>query len=428
MSSALFVVLVLLGLIILGFPISFSLGITGLALLYKLDMTFMLEILPQRMFSGVNSFVIMAMPFFMLAGSIMNRTGITNALVRFAESCIGWVRGGLAHVNIVGSILFAGLTGSAVADTAALGSVLIPAMKKAGYSRGFSAAVTAASSVIGPIIPPSIIMVIYGSLMNVSIAGLFVAGIFPGLLFGVTLMGVTYVIARKRDYPKQEDFSVNELGYNFVRSLPALMMPVIILGGILGGIFTPTEAAGVAVLYAIFIGFIFRRLSFKDLWKSLEETVLSMGMILLILSCAGILSWLMASEKIPDQIAQAILSITENKYLLLFLINVVLLVVGMFMDITAALIMLASIMAPLAIHAGVDPLHFGIIMVTNLNIGLITPPLGACLFVASGIARIQLKPIVREILPFVLAEVAVLFVVTYFEGMVLFLPRLLGYV
>ena len=428
MSSALFVVLVLLGLIILGFPISFSLGITGLALLYKLDMTFMLEILPQRMFSGVNSFVIMAMPFFMLAGSIMNRTGITNALVRFAESCIGWVRGGLAHVNIVGSILFAGLTGSAVADTAALGSVLIPAMKKAGYSRGFSAAVTAASSVIGPIIPPSIIMVIYGSLMNVSIAGLFVAGIFPGLLFGVTLMGVTYVIARKRDYPKQEDFSVNELGSSFVKSLPALMMPVIILGGILGGVFTPTEAAGVAVLYAIFIGFIFRRLSFKDLWKSLEETVLSMGMILLILSCAGILSWLMASEKIPDQIAQAILSITENKYLLLFLINVVLLVVGMFMDITAALIMLASIMAPLAIHAGVDPLHFGIIMVTNLNIGLITPPLGACLFVASGIARIQLKPIVREILPFVLAEVAVLFVVTYFEGMVLFLPRLLGYV
>lgn len=428
MSSALFVVVVLLGLIIFGFPISFSLGVTGLALLYKLDMAFMLELLPQRMFSGVNSFVIMAMPFFMLAGSIMNRTGITNALVRFAESCIGWVRGGLAHVNIVGSILFAGLTGSAVADTAALGSVLIPAMKKAGYSKEFSAAVTAASSVIGPIIPPSIIMVIYGSLMNVSIAGLFVAGFFPGLLFGFSLIGVTYVIAKKRGYPKQDNFSLNELGSSFVKSLPALMMPVIILGGILGGIFTPTEAAGVAVLYAIVIGVIFRKLSLKDLWLSLEETVLSQGMILLILSCAGILSWLMASEKIPDQIAEAILSITENKYVLLFLINVVLLVVGMFMDITAALIMLASIMAPLAIQAGVDPLHFGIIMVTNLNIGLITPPLGACLFVASGIARIQLNAIVRQILPFVFAEVTVLFIVTYFEDLVLFLPRLLGYV
>ena len=427
MSSALFVVLVLLGLIILGFPISFSLGITGLALLYKLDMVFMMEILPQRMFSGINSFVIMAMPFFMLAGSIMNRTGITTALVRFAEACIGWVRGGLAHVNIVGSILFAGLTGSAVADTAALGSVLIPAMKKAGYSKEFAAAVTAASSVIGPIIPPSIIMVIYGSLMNVSIAGLFVAGILPGLLFGVTLMVVTYVIAKKRNYPKQDSFSVNELGDRFVKSLPALMMPIIILGGILGGVFTPTEAAAVAVLYAIAIGFIFRRLSFKDLWLALKETVLSQGMILMILACAGILSWLMASEKIPDQIADAILSITENKYLLLFLINVVLLVVGMFMDITAALIMLAAIMAPLAIEAGVDPLHFGIIMVTNLNIGLITPPLGACLFVASGIARIPLRPIVREILPFVLAEIAVLFVVIYFEDMVLFLPRLFGY-
>ncbi|MCG8511108.1 MAG: TRAP transporter large permease, partial [Rhodospirillales bacterium] len=317
MSSALFVVVVLLGLIIFGFPISFSLGVTGLALLYKLDMAFMLELLPQRMFSGVNSFVIMAMPFFMLAGSIMNRTGITNALVRFAESCIGWVRGGLAHVNIVGSILFAGLTGSAVADTAALGSALIPAMKKAGYSKEFSAAVTAASSVIGPIIPPSIIMVIYGSLMNVSIAGLFVAGFFPGLLFGFSLIGVTYVIAKKRGYPKQDNFSLNELGSSFVKSLPALMMPVIILGGILGGISTPTEAAGVAVLYAIVIGVIFRKLSLKDLWLSLEETVLSQGMILLILSCAGILSWLMASEKIPDQIAEAILSITENKYVLL---------------------------------------------------------------------------------------------------------------
>lgn len=427
MSSALFVVLVLLGLIVLGFPISFSLGITGLALLYKLDMVFMMEILPQRMFSGINSFVIMAMPFFMLAGSIMNRTGITTSLVGLAEACIGWVRGGLAHVNIVGSILFAGLTGSAVADTAALGSVLIPAMKKAGYAKEFAAAVTAASSVIGPIIPPSIIMVIYGSLMNVSIAGLFVAGILPGLLFGVTLMGVTYVVAKKRNYPKQERFSASELGDRFVRSLPALMMPIIILGGILGGVFTPTEAAAVAVLYAIAIGCLFKRLSLEDLWLALKETVLSQGMILMILSCAGILSWLMASEKIPDQIAAAILSVTENRYVLLFLINVVLLVVGMFMDITAALIMLAAIMAPLAIEAGVDPLHFGIIMVTNLNIGLITPPLGACLFVASGIARIPLRPIVREILPFVLAEIAVLFVVIYFEDMVLFLPRLFGY-
>lgn len=428
MNTPIFIVGVLLSLIFLGMPISYSLGVTALATLVKLDYISFLGIMPQRMFGGLNSYAIMAMPFFMLAGEVMNRTGITNSLIKLAEMLVGWIRGGLAHVNILTSMLFAGLTGSAVSDTAALGSILIPSMVERGYSKGFSAAVTAASSIIGPIIPPSIIMVVYGSLMNVSIAGMFAAGIIPGILLGTSIMILSYFISIKKDYAEKRPIpSFKEVIIALKESIPALIMPLIILGGILGGIFTPTEAAAVAVLYAVIIGLFMRKLTVKDFWKIIQDTATSQGMILIILSCAAILAWVLASEQIPQSIANFMISITGNKLVMLFLINVLLLVFGMFMDITAALIILAPILGPIAIGLGVHPLHFGIIMTINLTMGLMTPPLGACLFVACGITKISLKVIAKDILPFIIVEVAILFLITYIPQLVMFIPNLLGY-
>ena len=424
-----FLVSVFFVLMLAGTPIAYALGITSVLSFVKMGIPEMFMLAPQKFFAGIDMFALMAMPFFILAGDIMNRTNITNKLVNFANTLVGHIRGGLAHVNIIVSIFFAGLTGSAVSDTAALGTMLIPAMVEDGYDKDFSAAITASSSIIGPIIPPSIIAVIYGSLMNVSIAGLFAAGIVPGILVGLGLMIAAAVISKKRDYPKKENKpTAKEVAISFKEAIIPLLMPVIILGGILTGIFTPTEAAAVAVLYALVIGFfVYKNLELKDIPKSLYEMVKSSGNVFIILSSAAILGWILTNEQIPQLVGTMILNITENKFLVLLLINVFLLILGMFMDMTAALIILGPILHPLAVELGVHPLHFGIIMIVNLNIALMTPPLGACLFVASGISNLSIEEISKEILPLLGIEFLVLLIITYIPQISMFLPKILGF-
>ncbi len=415
-------------LLIISVPIGFTLGLTSVFAIFKSQMYVLLNIVPQRFFAGVDMFPIMAMPFFMIAGDLMNRCKITDSLIEFSNTLVGHIRGGLAHSNIVASIFFAGITGAAVADSAALGSVLIPAMKKDGYDEDFSAAITAASSIIGPIIPPSTIMVIYGSIMGVSIAGLFAAGVLPGILVGVLLMVMTYFIAKKRNYPKFSKSTTWSYKYKiFKKSILALILPIIILGGILSGYFTPTEAAAVSVFYAFIIGFfVTKTLKLSDLPEIFLNCAKNTGIIFLLMSTASILSFFMASESIPEMIAEIMLSISTNKYIILFLICILLLIIGMFMDITAALLILAPILAPLVIELGIHPLHFAIVMVVGLNIGLMTPPLGACLFVVCGITGLPLEKVAKEIFPFIIAEVIALFVVAFWPPLSMAVPKMFG--
>jgi len=417
-------------LMLIGVPIGFVLGLTALFGFFKLGDPTFLTMLPQRFFSAMNSFAIVALPLFLLAGDIMNKVGLTDRLVNFSNAFFGRVRGGLAQVNIFTSILFGGISGSAAADTAALGSIFIPSMTKEGYDKDFSAAVTVASSIIAPIIPPSIIMVIYGAIMGVSIAGLFAAGIVPGLMIGLALMLVTRHISKKRNYPRAEEKpTFKQIFVTTKRAALALIMPFIILGGILGGVVTPTEAAAVAVGFALFLGLIvYRNLTIKDLYQLFFRTSMMMGIIALIMSAAAVLAWLLASEQIPEKVAALFLSLTHNKYLILLLVNLFLILVGMFMDITASLLILAPILAPLATNLGVDPLHFGIMMCINLNIALMTPPLGGCLFMAMAISQLEFGRLVRAIWPFILVEITVLFLVVYIPDLTLVVPRWLGFI
>ena len=325
-------------------------------------------------------------------------------------------------------MLFAGITGAAVADTSAVGSILIPAMKKEGYDVDFSTAVTATSSTIGPIVPPSIPFIIYGVLGEVSIASLFLAGIIPGALLGLSQMGVVGYYARKRNYPKGSLISVREaLKATFDAAL-VLMMPLIILGGILTGIFTPTESACVAVFYALIISlFVYRDIRPIDLPKIIINTAVTSSLVMLVIGTASIFSWLLASEEIPQYITEAVINITHNRIAILLLVNIVLLMVGTFMETTASLIILTPVLLPLMNKIGVDPLHFGVIIVLNLVIGLTTPPVGVCLFIACAIGEIKLEQITKAILPFLLASIIVLLIVTYWESLIMVIPKLFGY-
>lgn len=416
------------GLIILGAPLAFAIGITGVVMLLQSGGPGLLSLVPMRLFSGIDLFSLMAMPFFILAGDIMNRIRITDRLVDLANALVGRVRGALAHVNILVSVLFAGLTGAAVSDTAAIGRMMIPSMASQGYDRGFAAAITAASSVIGPIIPPSIIMVIYGSLMQVSIAGLFAAGLVPGLLLAAALMAYVAFRARRDNLPVaslKED--VPPLATALRRALIPLMMPVIILGGILGGVFTPTEAAAVAVLYALLVGvLVYRNLGFKTMVELLYDMVRTSGAVFIILAAASILGWVLAKESVPEMLADTLLGISENPLIFLAIVSLTLFVIGMIMEMTAVLIILGPILHPIAVSLGIDPLHFGIVMVVNLNIALATPPLGACLFVASSVGKVSFEDVSMRILPLIAVEAVVLGLIIAFPVLSLTLPRVLG--
>ncbi len=408
----------------MGIPIAFVLGLTSfVGLLYS--GTIPLLLIPKQMFSGTDSFPLLAVPFFILAGNLMNIGGITKRLIHFCNILLGYVRGGLALVNVIASMFFAGITGAAVADTSALGSILIPAMAREKYDRDFSAAVTAASSTVGPIIPPSIPMVILGTVGELSIGALFLAGVIPGILVGLSLLVVSYVISVRRDYPKEKMRSLKEFFIGLKDALLALLMPAIIMGGILGGIFTPTEAAVVAVFYAFLVSFfVYREARWTDLPKVLIDSVVLTSIIMFVIANSAVFGWLLANHQVPQTVAQTLLSITTDKWVLLLLINLFLLFVGTFMETTASLIILTPILLPLAVKVGIDPIHFGLVMVLNLVIGLITPPLGVCLFIASSIAQISLEQISKSILPFLLAAIAVLFIVTYLPELVLWLPRM----
>lgn len=411
----------------LGFPVAICLGLTSLVALWISDV--MLSLMAQRIFTGIDSFPLMAVPFFVLAGELMNQGGTTRRLIDFANVLVGRIPGGLAHTNIVASMFFGGISGSAVADAAAMGTILVPGMVRKGYEPGFSAAVTAASSTVGPIIPPSIFMVIMGVTTGLSIGGLFAAGIIPGLMLGFAMMGLSYFMAIRYNYPREtEPFGMRRIGREFLSAGPALLAPLIILGGILGGVFTATEAAAVAVLYAFFLGMvIYRELSLRKLADIFIQSGTTTAVLLLIIGMANIFAWVLTAEQIPTRIAQGMLSVTDNRYLILLFINMLLIFIGMFLEGGAAIIILAPTLLSVANAVGIIPLHFGLVMVLNIVVGLLTPPLGVCLFVVAGVTGLDLSLIIRSVLPFLAVELAVLMLVTYLPSIILFIPDLLGY-
>lgn len=409
--------------IIIGVPVAFAMGLSSLAYILFSDIP--LNIIPQRMFSGIDSFIILCVPGFILAGNLMNQGGITEKIVGFCNAVVGHVRGGLGLANIGASMVFAGISGTAVADTSSIGAVLIPAMKKEGYEADFSCAVTASSSCIGPIIPPSLPMIIAGTITGLSVSRLFVAGAIPGILLGAGLSVVSYFISCKRNHPKGERVPLKDIFKKFMDAFWAILLTVIILYGIIGGLFTPTEASMVAVAYAIFVGFfIYKQLRIRDLPKIFLDSAITTASIMVLVGFANVFAWILTTEQIPQIVADAMLRLSSNKYVILLLINLLLLFVGTFMETIAAIMILFPILLKVALAVGVDPIQFACIVVLNLVIGLTTPPVGVCLFVASSIGKVSLTKLTRAVLPFLAVSLVVLILVTYVPEITLFLPKL----
>jgi tripartite ATP-independent transporter DctM subunit len=414
--------------LILGVPIAFCLGVSSLVFL-SFTKGISIGIIAQRMFTGVDSFPFMAIPFFILAGDLMNAAKITDKLVAFADLIVGRLRGGLAHVNIVTNMFFAGVSGSAVADCSAIGSFLIPMMKEKGFDSDFSAAVTSSAAVMGPIIPPSIPMVIYGLITGTSVGALFLSGFIPGVMIGFGLMGVAYFMARKRKYPTRERrLTLHEIYRTVLYALVPLFMPVIILGGILGGIFTATEASAVATAYALLIGFFaYRTLKLTDLPAIFISAAKTTGVVFLAIACSNIFNWALVIEGMPQAMAAFASKHIHSTWVLLLAINILLLFLGCLMDATAIMLITVPTLIAITSKFGISPIMFGCVVVINLMIGLITPPFGLCLFIGCGIARISLETLVKAVWPFIIVEVIVLILVTYIEPLSMFIPRLFGY-
>lgn len=426
MSIAFFWFLVLL--MALGTPVVFALLIgPGLSLIVDGEGQYFAALL-SRFYNGIDSFPLLAVPFFILAGEIMNAGGITASIVRFAQSLVGHVRGGLAQVNVLSSMIFAGISGSAVADASAIGKMLIPAMEREGYPRPFAAAVTAAAAVVGPIIPPSGIMVLYGFVMNVSVGALFAAGVVPGILIGLGLMITIRLLAKRYQLPAAQPRATWVERTNAFRGAwLAMFLPLILVGGMLSGVFTATEAASVAVAYALLVTtVVVRKVGRRELAAVFRATALQSGVILLLVGAAVTLGWLVTVSGLANGIADSLLTLTDHVPTLLFLVNLLLFGVGMFLDAGPAILILGPVLAPVFLALGVDPVHFAIIMCVNLTIGLATPPMGLLLFVTASVARESVENIVRALLPFLAVEILVIFLITYFPGLVLTLPRWLG--
>lgn len=421
MTVLLFVVFLVL--LILGFPIAFALGISAFTYLMFSDIPLM--VIPQKMYAGIDVFVLLSIPGFILAGNLMNAGGITQRIIHFCNALLGHIRGGLGLANVGASMLFGGISGTAIADTASIGSVMIPAMKKEGYDAPFSCAITASSSTIGPIIPPSLPMIIAATLTGLSVGKLFIAGIVPGLLLGLGFLLTAYFIAVKKNYPKSDRKSPMFILKSFMQAFWAIMMTLLILFGIIGGVFTPTEASIVAVIYAMGIGlWVYKDLTFRRIPKILLQSAKTTASLMVLVGFANLFAWIMTVEELPQQIATTLLQLTENKWVLLLLINLLLLFVGAFMETIAALLILFPVLLGVAVQVGVDPVQFAIIMVVNLVIGLTTPPVGVCLFVASSIGGVSLEKIARAGLPFLLVSLLVLVLVTYVPAVSLWLPGL----
>lgn len=420
---------VFLGVMAIGVPVVFALAFGPLVGFVADGRQGFLLVLPQRLFVGINVYPLLAIPLFILAGELMNVGGITQRLVDFSQRLVGHMRGGLGHVVIVSATIFSGISGSAVADASAIGKILIPAMHKQGYHLSYAAAVTAAATVLGPIIPPSIIMVIYAYIMNINVAALFAAGCIPGLLIGLGLMYANRHIAVKRNYPVADRrATVREVASAFRGAVWAIIAPFLILGGILGGIFTPTEAAAAAVLYALVVSLIVtRELPLAEIPNILYRTAVISSALLLVVGTATIFSWVASLSGFTGKLGTFLFSLTKDPYLLLFIINILLFIAGMFLDAGPAILILGPVLGPTLTQLGIDPLHFAIVMCVNLSLGLATPPMGLLLFVVSAMSRVEVMRIAREMLPFYAVHVAVIFLITYVPSVALWLPRALGW-
>ncbi len=424
MANPLLAVL-LLGLIAIDVPVAVAFGLTAsLVLLLFTDIP--LVLIPQQMFGGVDSTVLQAVPFFLLAGALMDKGGISRRLIAFANILVGWVTGGLAMVSVVASMFFAGISGSAAADSAAVGSVMIPAMREKGYAGDFSAALIACAGTIGTMIPPSIPMIIYGVTTGTSIGALFIAGAVPGILMGLALMAHSYGVGRRRGYVGTPFPTAPEAWATFRDAFLTLLMPVIVVGGILGGIFTPTEAAAVSVFCSLVLGgAVYRELRWAHLPEVLVTTGLGTGIVMFLIATSTAYGWILARQGIPLALANAFTGMTRSPWVFLLLVNLLLLVVGTVMETVPAIIIFAPVLLPLAHRLGIDPVLFGVIMVVNLSLGLASPPSGATLFVSTAIAGEPLDRVCRAVWPLLATMVAILLLVTFVPSLALFLPRLI---
>ena len=420
------IILCLFLLFLLGVPISFALGLVSLGALSYQD--FNLLIVIQRMFGGVDSIALIAIPLFMLSGELMFRGGMSKRLVDFADTLLGHFPSGLAMVSILACMFFAAITGSAIAATAAIGGIMIPLMKEKEYDYTFSAPLLACGGSIGPIIPPSIPLLVYGTLANVSVGALFIGGIIPGILMGIGLMIYCYFIGKKRHYVGREKAaSFHEILSTGKDTVLALFMPIIIIGGIMSGIFTPTESGAVAVFYSLVVSvFIYHEMDWKTFWEALVNSAKSSGQVLVVVACASLFTWVITVNQVPQSVTAFLQQAIHNKYMLLLVINIILLIAGTFIDTTSAIVIFAPLFIPLVKAMGIDLIHFGMIIAVNLTIGMCTPPLGVCLFVSGSIAKISLKEQMHDLVPMLGVLLVVLLLVTYVPELTLFLPRIFG--
>lgn len=428
MTIALFLLIfVFLFALAVGIPVAVALGLASMAYIWQKSGLPSLVLMPQKMFAGMDIYVLLCIPGFVLAGNLMNAGGITPRIVNFAQAGVGWMRGGLGMTNVAASMLFGGVSGTAVADAASIGGMMIPGMKRAGYPADFSAAVTSASSTIGPIIPPSVPMIIVGGLSGLSVGKLFIAGIIPGLMLGVGMLIVTYILSVKHDYPRQPWQGFGHLGRTFLGAFWALAMTALIIAGLVKGFASPTETSVIAAVYAIVVGlFVYRELPLRQIPRLIADSAVSAAAILFLVGTANVFGNILVSEHIPQMLSEALLSLTDNKYVIILLINLLLIFVGMFMETIAALTILFVPLLAVAQGVGMDPIHFAVFVVLNLMIGLSTPPVGVCLFICANIAKETLMKVVKALIPYIIVNMIVLLLVSYIPALSTWLPSLMS--
>lgn len=410
-------------LLLAGMPVGFTLIVASLAFMLYDGQG--LNFAAQRMVAGLNSFPLLAIPFFILTAQLMNTSGVTDRIFGFAKALVGHVAGGLAHVNILASLMFSGMSGSAVADAAGLGQLEIRAMRNAGYDQRFAGSITAASAIIGPLVPPSIPLVVYGVIANTSIGGLFLGGIVPGLMCSAALMIMVYILARMRNYPREQEATVLQMGRSFLSAIVPLMTPIIIIGGIFVGIFSPTEAAVVAAIYALFLGtVVYRELTWSKLVVVLRETVNHTAAVGLLMMGVSLFGYVIARHQVPQQVAAFFLDFSDSPLTFLIIVNLMLLALGTFIEALAILLLIVPVLVPAALSYGIDPVHFGVLVVMNLMIGILTPPMGVALFVVSKVADIPFGSLAVGIIPFLIPLLVVLALITFFPSLVTFVPSL----
>jgi C4-dicarboxylate transporter DctM subunit len=424
MTFAIFGVLIFF--IMIGLPIAISMGLTALIFFVGLGETEVLCMIPARMYSSTTSFTLLAIPFFILTGNLMNAGGITNRLFRFAQNLVGHLKGGLAHVIVVSAMIFAGMTGAAVAEAAAIGTVGLEGMTKRGFDSKFCTAIIASASTIGPVIPPSIPLVIYGSITGTSVGRLFLGGFIPGFLMGIALMIIVYVVSGRRNYPRERRATFRELLDSILGALSAVFTPVIIIGGMVTGIFTPTEASVAATIYALILTmFIYKEVKLKDLPRILWETLESSVRVLFIISAAGIFGWLLIHQRVPETVIKGLLSLSGNPWVVLLIINFILLILGCFMEGISVLLLTIPVFVPVITKLGIDPVHFGLIMTLNSMIGLLTPPVGMVLYTMSSISKIPVWDLAHELRWHIIALLVILGLITQVPSITTFIPNLL---